>query len=317
MIESIKKLCQLEGMLRQISWFGSSDALADNIRGLGRRQPKLPDIVASRAGEIVSKMLRRDAASRVPAERSGIKSAFPENIRSAHDRVLRVRPRVTLETQRLFEIESNHRRFGELQHEVTQCADSHLRGNAGPLRLAQLRMSPIHFFAGRGDQSVQQIIRLHPKPLSPGDLDPRPPLIFFAQGVAKFSRAARSKCHHLVRKMRITIGRFVVAQSAQSFDHRVLSLGLPGIDDVINLGYIAKVWMIFFAMSGRNPAIMRIRIAKEFPIAKIAPQQPELPHVISDIFPNVANRAIRANNNFLVFLFYRGFYLGVLRIVRG
>ena len=67
MIKSIEKLRQFESVLGQISRFRSSDALADNIRGLGSRQPKLPDIIARRAGEMGSKILRRDGACPVSA----------------------------------------------------------------------------------------------------------------------------------------------------------------------------------------------------------------------------------------------------------
>jgi len=48
--------------------------------------------------------------------------------------------------------------------------------------------------------------------------------------------------------MRVTIGGFAVAKPAQSFNHRVLRLRLPRVDDVVNLGYIAEVGMIYFAV---------------------------------------------------------------------
>src|SRR5208337_359005 len=136
-------------------------------------------------------------------------------------------------------------------------------------------MTPIHLFASRGDERIQKIVGLNAKPFAPGNLDPWPRLIFFAQGVAKFGGTTRRQRDHLIGEMRITIGSFVVAQSAQRFDDRVLGLRLARIDDVINLRHIAKVWMILLALGSRDPAIMSIGIAKEFSIAEITPQQPE------------------------------------------
>ncbi len=111
-------------------------------------------------------------------------------------------------------------------------------------------MPPIHFFASRGNESIQQIVRLNPEPLAPGNLDERPRLIFFAQVVAEFGGTARSECDHLVGEVRVAIGGFSVAKSAQSFDHRVLRLRLTRIDDVIDLRHIAEVGMLFFAVGG-------------------------------------------------------------------
>src|SRR6266849_10770433 len=104
-------------------------------------------------------------------------------------------------------------------------------------------MTRIHFLASRRDQSIQEIVRFHAKALAARNLDPRSSLIFFAKCVSKFSSAARSECNHLVGKVRVAIGRFAVAKSTQSFNHRVLRLGLSSIDDVVNLSHIAKVGM--------------------------------------------------------------------------
>src|SRR5713101_6348455 len=107
-IEGIEKLRQLEGMLGEISRFSGRDALADDIRGFSRRQPKLPDVVRGFAVKEASKILHRDAACRVSASNSiarrrrnaarsvsteaiRIESTLAENIGSAHDRILRVR----------------------------------------------------------------------------------------------------------------------------------------------------------------------------------------------------------------------------------
>src|SRR3981189_2271627 len=230
-IEGIEKLRQLEGVLGKISRFSGCDALAHDVRGFSGRQPELPYIVGGFAVKEAGKILRRDAACRVSSrpriarrhrnaargvstETLRIQSTFAKNIGSAHDRILRVRARITLETQGVFKIECDHRLFRELQHEVAQCSDGDLRGNAGALRFAQLGMTRIHFLASRRDQSIEEIVRLPTEALSPRNLDPRSSLVFFAESVAKFSSAARSERDHLVGEVRVAIGGFSVAESA-------------------------------------------------------------------------------------------------------
>src|SRR6266853_887377 len=102
--------------------------------------------------------------------------------------------------------------------------------------------------------------------------------------------------------MRVTVGGLAMPKSAQRLNYGILRLGLPRIDHVINFGHIAKVRMIFLSVSSRDPALMSIGIAKEFPISKIASQQSKLPHVVSNILTDISNRAIRTHDDFLIFL---------------
>ena len=47
---------------------------------------------------------------------------------------------------------------------------------------------------------------------------------------------------------------------------------------------------------------MLIRIAEEFPISEITAEQTELPHVIGNVFADVADGAVGADDDFLIFL---------------
>ena len=78
-------------------------------------------------------------------------------------------------------------------------------------RLAQLRMARVDFFLGRSDQLVEQIVRLHAETFAAADFDVGARLVLFAEVVAEFGGAARSQRHHLVGKMRVVVGGFVVA----------------------------------------------------------------------------------------------------------
>src|ERR1700691_4840117 len=101
--------------------------------------------------------------------------------------------------------------------------------------------------------------------------------------------------------MRVVVRSLVVAESAQRFNHRVLRLSLAGVDHVVDFGDAAKVWMVWLALHRRYPAFMLVRIAVELAISKIAAEQTELPHVIGNIFADIADSAIRADNDFLIF----------------
>src|SRR5208282_5440613 len=100
--------------------------------------------------------------------------------------------------------------------------------------------------------------------------------------------------------MRIVVGRLIVSKSAQRFDDCVLCLGLAGVDDVIDLGNVAEVRMIFLAFGGGNPAIVSIGIAVELAIAEIAPQQAKFPHVIGNVFAYVAYGTVGTDDDFLI-----------------
>ena len=73
MIEGIEKLRQLEGMFGQISRFRGSNALTNDIRSLGGREPEFPDFVTGRAVKELREISRKDEACLVSA------SAAPES----------------------------------------------------------------------------------------------------------------------------------------------------------------------------------------------------------------------------------------------
>ena len=65
---------------------------------------------------------------------------------------------------------------------------------------------------------------------------------------------------------------------------------------------LPKCGMVGLALFGRNPALMPIRIAKELLVSEVAAQQAEFPQVVRDVFADVADGAIRAHDDFRVFV---------------
>src|SRR4051812_1293792 len=60
--------------------------------------------------------------------------------------------------------------------------------------------------------------------------------------------------------------------------------------------------MVAFARIGRDPNFFSIWIPKELAITEVASQFAELPEMIGNVFPDIANRAIRAHDYLLVFV---------------
>src|SRR2546421_3643848 len=59
--------------------------------------------------------------------------------------------------------------------------------------------------------------------------------------------------------------------------------------------------MVLLAFRRGNPAIALVGIAIELAVAEVATQQAKLPHVVGDVFANVADGAVGADNYFLIF----------------
>ena len=97
------------------------------------------------------------------------------------------------------------------------------------------------------------------------------------------------------------VGRFVVAKPAQRFDHCVLRLGLAGIDNVVDFGDAAKVRMVLLPVRSGNPTVVLIGIAIKLAIAEVTAEQAKFPHVIGDVFADIANRAVGTDDYFLIF----------------
>src|SRR6266568_5369937 len=102
--------------------------------------------------------------------------------------------------------------------------------------------------------------------------------------------------------MRVMICLRAVAEFAQRLDYRVLGLSLAGINYVVNFGDIAEMRMLRLTLLRRYPALVPAGIAIKLSVSEVATQQAKLPHVIRDVFADVADGAVRPHNHFLVFL---------------
>src|SRR5262249_1897885 len=96
-----------------------------------------------------------------------------KNLVGSYDRVLDIGSALSLETQRLLEIERNHLSPRELDHEVADGGNrDHLRV-AACLLLAKLRVSLADLGAGGSHERVEEVVSFHAQPLSTGHFDER------------------------------------------------------------------------------------------------------------------------------------------------
>src|SRR5436309_552858 len=108
--------------------------------------------------------------------------------------------------------------------------------------------------------------------------------------------------------MSVVLGLLFVSEQPQRFYHIVLRIGLPGIDHVVNRRDSAEVWMIRFAVLRRYPDVVSVRklwalaVMVELAISEVAPEQPEFPEVIGDVFSYVSDGAIGAHDDLSVFV---------------
>src|SRR5580698_47958 len=249
-IESVEELRQLEDMLSQMSRFGGGDALVNDVGSFRRCQPEFPKVVVGFAGEKVCKIGGGDVARYFAGEFVGIESAFAKNVGGANHRVLRVRAGLAFEAQRLFEIEGDHGRLGELEHEVAQSANGDLAGDGGALGVPELGMASVDFLSRRGNQSVDQIVGFYSEALAARDFNVWTRFVFLRKLVTQVGGATRGKRDHLIRKMGVVVGLLVVAESAESFNYGVLRLGLAGVNHIVDFGYVAEVGMVECADGG-------------------------------------------------------------------
>src|ERR1700694_2655171 len=104
-------------------------------------------------------------------------------------------------------------------------------------------MTGVYFVFGGSDELIQQVVGLDAEAFSSTDFDVGTRLVLVAQVVTEFGGAARRQRDHFVGEMCVVVGGLVVPESAQRFNDRVLRLGLPGIDHVVDFGDVAEVGM--------------------------------------------------------------------------
>ena len=127
MVEVIELLCQLERIFGRVSRFRCWRCTAQPCWKVVRREATAPTIRRLLSGTS-NRFCRPEFLPRIsPA----LRKIFVD----ADDRVLCIGPGLAFKAQGFFEVKGDDRIFGELQHEVPQCANGDLRCNFMPFIL--------------------------------------------------------------------------------------------------------------------------------------------------------------------------------------
>src|SRR5258708_22238297 len=116
-------------------------------------------------------------------------------------------------------------------------------------------MAGVDFILGREDELIEQVVGFDAEAFAARDLDVGTRLVFVAERVAEFGGAARRERDHLVGEMGVVIGGFVMAESAEGFDYRVLRFGLAGVGHLVGFCGVARGGGVPLPLPCRKPAI--------------------------------------------------------------
>ncbi len=230
--------------------------------------------------------------------------AFAEDVADAHHGVLNVRAGLALEAERVFEVEGDHGIARELEHEVAQRADGDLVGDLLPLGFGIAPVPPV-WRASTSARVAAMSLSIRSSALTPKPLRPLTSMygssVLFGDVVAKFHGAARRERDHLVAEVRVVIGLVGVAHAAQRLDHVGLRIGLARVDHVVDGRGAAEVRMGLLALDGRDPALV-IGILEERLVTEVAAEQAELPKVVGDVFADIGDGAVGADDDLGIFI---------------
>ncbi len=159
--------CRLQG----------DDSLRGDLIQAGDGVDKLPDIVGF-IKEAIYSHLRQKSRQILDVELFVQVRHLPQDVAGPDCCVLKIRPRLAVEVERLPEVECDDRRPCELQQKVTKGADCNLVRDFGDLGLGEIRVSVLHFVASIHFEPVEKVIGFYSLALPAGNLHVRPLPIF-------------------------------------------------------------------------------------------------------------------------------------------
>ena len=163
-------------------------------------------------------------------------------------------------------------------------------------------MAGVDFGFCGGDELVEEVVGFDAEALAAADFDVRFAAVFVADGVAEFDGASRGEGDHLVGEVGVVVGGFGVAHAAEGGDDVILRIVLARVDDVVDVVGVAEEWVRGFAVDGGDPAGVRW-VLVEFCVAEVfAGEEAELPEVVGDVFADVGDGAVGADDDFGVFI---------------
>ena len=139
--------------------------------------------------------------------------------------------------ERLFEVERDDLAARELDQEVAHRRDADEPGD--PLRLVfgELRVALADFLARLLDHDIEQVVRFDAEALASRHLDEGTlgVLRVRCRSEAELARRRVRQRHHLVREVMRSLRAFRMAHGDQRLLQQLLQIGLPNVDDVVDV----------------------------------------------------------------------------------
>ena len=165
-------------------------------------------------------------------------------------------------------------------------------------------MAGVDLGFGGGDELIEEVVGLDAEALAAADFDVGFRAVLFADGVAEFDGAARGEGDHLVAEVGVVVGGLGEAHAAESCDDVVLRIVLAGVDDVVDVRRRGR------RRGERVSLVATVEIQQvwvgvlvEFRVAEVfAGEEAELPEVVGDVFADVGDGAVGADDDFGVFV---------------
>ena len=312
-VEAVEELGHLVDVLRKQRELEVVDCLPNHFSAAGALKHQLPQIVADLGSGQGVNLLWGEAAL------ASFNLQFVEDLLRSHRGVLQIGTGVTLERESLFEVEGQHPVSGLAGHQVTQGTD---RDRPRPVGQVVHRAPFIRALgdgiAGRRGENVEELIRLDSDSAPSGHVDIGLGHRFLGEaegGTGSFldePHGGGRQSHHLVREVDRVVGGLGVAEDADSFLDHLLRVGLPHVDDVVDLAAAAeratghglgeigdRAHQHFRAFSiAHREGRGRLAPPGEGAVAEVVAgavrirEQPQLPQLVGDVLAGVGNGAV-------------------------
>src|SRR5262249_25595040 len=115
--------------------------------------------------------------------------------------------------------------------------------------------------------------------------------------VSKLTRGRVRKRDHLVREMMRAFCAFRVADRDQRLLQQFLEVRLSNVDHVVNVRRPTEGGMAAFPTGRARCPQRSLRSLTEDPVVEVSAEQPELPELIRDVFPDVSHDAVRPDDD--------------------
>ncbi len=147
-------------------------------------------------------------------------------------------------------------------------------------------------------EPVEKVVGLDAQALASRHLEEGSVLFLLRRGVAEFLQAVGGEGDHLIGEMDGLRGLGRKPEGPQPLDDDLLKIGLPGVDDIVDLAGLSE------AGDGRAGDVRRypegpVAVDSEWLIIEIPAEEAEFPELVGDVLPDVGDRSVGPDDDLL------------------